>query len=283
MKKIILSSLGSLLMLICLSPRSQAQEITLTQIWQSDTSIRTPESVLFEPKENVLYVSCINGNPTADNKSSFISKMSPDGKVLTLKFTNGLNSPKGMGILDNKLYVTEITGVAEIDLASGKIIKRYPVEGAKFLNDIAVDTKNGIIYISDSGTNKLHALKNGRITLISEDALLKGINGLLMQKNQLLIGNGNGSLLSLNTATNTLSTIAKGMGGIDGIVGLANEKYIVSEWGGKVWYVNSGTPQLLIDSSKEKINTADMEYNSKTKTLYIPNFYHNTVTAYTVK
>lgn len=283
MKKIILSSLGSLLMLICLSPRSQAQEINLTQIWQSDTSIRTPESVLFDPKEDVLYVSCINGNPTADNKSGFISKMSLDGKVIALKFTDGLNSPKGMGILENKLYVTEIAGVAEIDLASGKILKRYPVAGARFLNDITADTKNGVVYISDSGTNKLHALKNGKITLVSEDTLLKGINGLLMQNDRLLVGNGNGLLLSLDTDTKTLSTIAKGIGGIDGIVGLGNEKYIVSEWGGKVWHINAGKPHLLIDSSKEKINTADMEYNPKTTTLYIPNFYHNTVTAYIVK
>ena len=270
-------------MLGCLTSSLKAQEVSLTQVWQSDTTIRTPESALFEPKENVLYISCINGNPTAENKSSFIAKISPQGKVINLKFTEGLNSTKGMGILNNKLYVTEIASVVEIDLGSGKILNRYPVEGARFLNDIAVDTKNGIVYISDSGASKLLSLKNGKITLISEGALLKGINGLLMEDNQLLIGNGEGFLLSMNTFSKKLNTIAKGMGGIDGITALGNKKYIVSEWGGKVWYINAGSPKLLLDSSKEKINTADMDYNPKTKTLFIPNFYHNTVTAYLVK
>lgn len=261
----------------------QAQAINLKPVWETDTTLRTPESVLFEPGKNVLYVACINGNPTLDNKSSYITKLGLDGKVIQLKFTDNLNSTKGMGILGDKLYVTEMTQIAEIALATGKILNRYPIKGAKFLNDIAIDTKKGVIYITDSNDSKVWAITNGKASLVLSGDPLKGTNGLLFENNQLLIGNGDGSLLTLNPATKQLGTIAKGMGGIDGIVALGNKTYMVTEWGGKIWYVHAdGTTELKMDTSNQKINSADIGYNPATKVLFVPTFFHNTVTAYSL-
>lgn len=263
---------------------AQAQTINLKPLWETDTTIRTPECVLVDPAKKVLYVACINGGPSLENKNSYVAKLGMDGKVIQMKFTENLNSTKGMGILGDKLYVTEMTQVAEIALATGKIVNRYPVDGAKFLNDIAVDTKKGIVYVSDSNDSKIWALQNGKMTLVLGGAPLKGNNGLLFEDDQVLIGNGDGSLLSMNPSTKEVKTIAKGMGGIDGIVALGNKKYIVTEWGGKVWYVNSdGTPELKLDTSAEKINTADIGYDPASKVLFIPTFFHNTVKAYSVK
>ena len=263
---------------------SNAQSIELTPAWESDTTLRTPESVLYDPGQNVLYVACINGGPSLDNKGSYVAKVGPDGKVIKLKFAENLNSTKGMGILGGKLYVTEMTQVAEIDLGSGKILNRYPIEGAKFLNDITVDTKKRIIYVTDSGHGKVWSITGGKVSLVLEGDPLKGTNGLLFENNQLLIGNGDGSLLSLDLATKKLSTIAKVSGGIDGIAALGNKSYIVTEWAGKVWHVKAdGTTELKSDSSPQKINSADVGYNPKTKTLFVPTFFHNTVKAYTIK
>lgn len=271
-------------LLASLSSFVQAQSPGLKPVWETDTTLRTPESVLFEPGQNVLYVACINGNPRLENKSSYIAKVGLDGKVIQLKFTDNLNSTKGMGILGDKLYVTEMTQVAEIALATGKILNRYPIEGAKFLNDIAIDTKKGIIYVTDSNDSKVWAITDGKSNLVLAGAPLKGTNGLLFENNQLLIGNGDGSLLSLNPATKQLSTIAKGMGGIDGIVALGNKTYMVTEWGGKVWYIHAdGTTELKMDTSGQKINSADIGYNPKTKTVFVPTFFHNTVKAYSLK
>ena len=262
----------------------QAQKVILKQVWETDTTLKTPESVILEPRENVLYISCINGNPNKENKNSFIAKIDQNGKILKLNFTEGLNSTKGMGISGRNLYVTEMTNIVEIALSSGKILNRYPVEGAKFLNDISVDSKSGVIYISDSGTGKIWSLKNGKIAMIIEGDPLKGINGLLVEKKELLIGNGDGTLLSMNISSKKLTTIAKISGGIDGIVALGNKKYIVSEWSGKVWHIHAdGTSEIMIDSSKEKINSADIDYNPKTKMLFIPTFFDNKVKAYSVK
>jgi hypothetical protein len=263
---------------------AKAQKITLTKVWESDTTLRTAESVLLDPKTNFLYVSCINGKPSLENQSSFISKVDQKGKVLKLKFTEGLNSIKGMGISGDKLYVTEMTNVVEIALSTGKILKRYAVTGAQFLNDITVDSKTGIVYISDSGTSKIWTLKKGVIDLFTEGSPLQGINGLLIENNQLLIGNGDGSLYSINLSSKKLTTVAKVSGGIDGVISYGNKKYIVSEWHGKVWAIGStGNTQLLFDTVKEKINSADIEYNPKTQILYVPTFFKNTVKAYNVK
>lgn len=267
-----------------LSAVVQAQSVELKSVWETDTTLHTPESVLYEPDKKVLYVACINGNPRLENKSSYIAKVGLDGKVIQLKFTDNLNSTKGMGILANKLYVTEMTQVAEIALATGKILNRYPIEGAKFLNDIAIDTKKGIVYVTDSNDSKVWSITNGKASLVLAGAPLKGTNGLLFEDNQLLIGNGDGSLLSLNPATKQLNTIAKGMGGIDGIVALGNKTYMVTEWGGKIWYVRAnGTTELKMDTSGQKINSADIGYNPTAKVLFVPTFFHNTVKAYSLK
>lgn len=189
-----------------------------------------------------------------------------------------------MGILGDKLYVTEMTQVAEIALATGKILKRYPIEGAKFLNDIAVDTRKGVIYVTDSNDSKVWAITNGKVGIVLEGTPLKGTNGLLFDTNQLLIGNGDGSLLSLDPTSKKLTTLAKVTGGIDGIAALGNGTYMVTEWAGKVWYIHAnGTTELTLDTSPQKISSADIGYNPATRMLFVPTFFHNTVKAYRLK
>lgn len=274
----LLSLLGSALTTL------QAQTVTLKPLWESDTTLRTPESVLYDPTQQILYVACINGSPSLENKNSFIAKVGLDGKPIKLHFTENLNSTKGMGILGDKLYVTEMTQVAEIDLATGKILNRYPFPNAKFLNDIAVDSQKKIVYVSDSQNPNVFALATGKVSLLLTGAPLQGPNGLLVDDNQLLIGNGDGSLLAMDPATKQVKTIGKVSGGIDGIVALGNRAYVVTEWGGKIWHVRAdGTTELKQDTSGEKINSADVGYNPKTQVLYVPTFFHNTVKAYSLK
>lgn len=262
---------------------TQAQTIDLKPVWETDTTLRTPECVLLDPATNILYVACINGSPSLTNTGSFIAKIDQTGKVIKLKFTENLNSTKGMGILGDKLYVTEMTQVAEIALATGKILNRYPIEGAKFLNDIAINTRKKIIYVTDSRDNKVWELNRGKYSLVLSGAPINNPNGLLFEDGQLLIGNGDGSLLTMNPATKEVKTVASGMGSIDGIVALGNKNYIVTQWGGKIWHIRAdGTTDLKSDTSKEKIYSADIGYNPVSKILFVPTFFHNTVKAYSV-
>ena len=42
-----------------------------------------------------------------------------------------------MGMVKGKLFVNNINELVEIDNATTKILKRYDVTGAKFLNDVS--------------------------------------------------------------------------------------------------------------------------------------------------
>jgi hypothetical protein len=51
-----------------------------------DVGFATPESVEYYAAEDVYLVTNINGSPFAVDDNGFISKISPDGKVLDLKW-----------------------------------------------------------------------------------------------------------------------------------------------------------------------------------------------------
>jgi hypothetical protein len=42
-------------------------------------------------------------------------------------------------------------------------------------------------------------------------------------------------------------------------------------------------PTKLLDTTEQKISSADIDYDSKTKTLYVPTFFTNRVMAYSLE
>src|SRR5215217_2750527 len=146
---------------------AQQQQTTTTKIekvWETITELKTPESVIYNPDENMLFVSNIDGQPDGKDIQGFISKVSPlNGSIIELNWVTGLNAPKGMTITNNNitnntlLYVSDITDLVEIDANSGKIINRYNAPGSGFLNDVASDNQ-GYVYVSDTVTNTIYRL-----------------------------------------------------------------------------------------------------------------------------
>ncbi len=117
---------------LALAAATQAQDTgnkhKLTKIWESDATLKTPESVYFDAKRKVLYVSNIDGEPwTADGKGS-IGKVGLDGKVIAAEWVSGLDCPKGMALSDDGkwLYVGDCGGLVVIDIDAGKIRRRSP-------------------------------------------------------------------------------------------------------------------------------------------------------------
>lgn len=251
--------------------------------WTSDTTLRVPESVYFDSKNNVLYVSNIVGKSNEKDGNGFITKMSPDGKILSLQWATGLNAPKGMGVFKNKLYVADLSRVAIFDLSSAKMLASVEVDGAQFLNDITVDAK-GYVYASDSNTGKIHRISDERAELYFESTDFKRINGLLaLNENRTLYvaDAGNGKNYKLD-GDKKLSQFTETAQGADGIVLVGKDEYIVSSWGGEVYYVGAdGKSQKILDTKEQKLNSADIDYDSKTQTVFIPTFFGNRVMAYT--
>jgi hypothetical protein len=212
----------------------------------------------------------------------FISRMSPEGKILTLEWVTGLDAPKGMGISGNNLYVANLVNVAVIDIASAKILRKIDIPGASFLNDITVDGQ-GTVYVSDSGTGKIHQIKGDIATLYFESPLFKRINGLLAQPEGIYVADvGNGALYCLK-AGKTLTKISDvAAGGNDGIASVGENEFIVSCWGGEVYFVDAtGKSHKMLDTKAQKLNSADVDYDAQRKLLYVPTFFGNRVMAYT--
>lgn len=249
--------------------------------WESDSTLKVPESVLFDKANQVLYVSNIDGqNPwEADGKGS-IGKVGLDGKVIAAEWVSGLQGPKGMGMFNGKLYVADLGNIVVIDIAGGKIEKSIPIEGATGLNDISIDPK-GVIYVTEMLSKKLYKVENEKVELVLEN--LKKPNGVLAHENEIYLLD-DGGFYKMN-ADKTLTLIVDGMeGGTDGIENVQGNEFIVSCWEGALWYIKAdGTKHLLMDTRAEKRSTADIGFDPATKTVYVPTFFRNTVVAYEIK
>lgn len=258
----------------------QSYSQQLEKLWETDSVFKVPESVLFDAKNKCLYISNVDG-PLSWEKdgNGSIGKMSIDGKGIIVEWVKGFDAPKGMGLYKNKLYVADLTGIVVVDIKKAVIEKKIPIEGAIGLNDISIDP-NGIIYISDSKAKKIYKVENEKAELLLEN--LSGPNGVLASGNSFFILDA-GKLFKVEN-DKTLTKINDGMeGGTDGVVQVGEKKFIVSCWAGVIWYLNAdGTKKLLWDSRNEKKNTADIDYNPKTKTVYVPTFWRNSVMAFKV-
>ena len=253
---------------------------SLTRLWETDSALKVPESVLYDKENKVLYVSNTDGtDPWAKDGKGSIGKVGLDGKIIATDWVSGLNAPKGLGIYKGKLYVADITNVVVIDLKNRTIKKTIPVAGAEGLNDVSVGN-DGIIWVSDSKNKKIYKIENGNASVYLEN--LKGPNGVLMRGKDFYILDA-GGVYKVNN-DKSLTMIADGMeGGTDGIENITGNDFLVSCWQGAIWYVNEkGEKTLLLDTKKESKNTADIGFDAATKTVYVPTFWRNSIVAYKV-
>jgi sugar lactone lactonase YvrE len=256
------------------------QSNELTKIWETPPTLTTSESVCYDAERNILYISCINGNPVDKDNSGFIAMVDLKGNIIMNKWVTGLNAPKGMGIYKNSLYVTDIDCVVRIDIQSGEIIEKFMVDGARFLNDIAIST-DGSIYISDMVTNIIHVIHNDeQPELFLNDKHINNPNGLLTEGKYLLIGTQDGIYRARFDNGKALRIISVD-GGIDGLKSNGEGSYFISDWKGKIQLVSTDEkPVLLLNTSEQGINAADLEYIPSQKLLLIPTFSNNRVVAY---
>lgn len=254
-----------------------AQEHKLEKIWETDSVIAVPESVL--PIKNILYVSLIDGAGwTADGKGG-VGKLNPEGKIIDTIWITGLNAPKGMGVVGNRIYVADMLEVIVIDIDKGKIEKKIKIDSAKGLNDITV-TDKGVVYVSDSRGNKIWRLENDIAELYLDS--VTGVNGLKAIGDDLYIGWGK-SFVKANSQKQ-ISKIAEVLQQIDGIEPVGNGDFILTAWVGYIWYVHAdGRVETLLETHQQKKNTADIGYDQQKRILYVPTFNGKSVVAYNLK
>jgi hypothetical protein len=256
-----------------------AQEHKLEKLWETDTVVAVPESVLPDMKNNILYIALINGPSWVADGIGGIGKLSPDGKTYDSTWITGLDCPKGMAIYKNRLYVADFKSVVIIDREKGTIEKKITHDSAQCLNDITISDK-GVVYVSDSKGFKVYKLENDALSIYFEN--MTGVNGLKAIGNDLIIGSGKAFLKA--DAQKQLTKIADLPQGADGIEPIGNGDYIVTAWAGYIFYVHAnGKVDTLLETYQQKKNTADIGYDPKTRIVYVPTFNGKTVAAYSLQ
>lgn len=250
-------------------------EPTLTQIWETAAELTTNESVLYDQESGTIYVSNIEGEPSEKDGKGSISIISKTGKILSRNWVTGMHAPKGMGIANGKLFVTNIDELVEIDIATAKIDKRHIVNGAKFLND--VDTDGDKVYFSDMETGKIHLFQDGKITVFSENQT--NINGLRVGGDDTLYGLDGEGLKKYNS-DGSFTLINSTVTGGDGLIILEDSVFLASRWQGEVYLVRGEEQKLILDTKAAESNTADIGFIPGENIVLVPTFYKNKVVAY---
>jgi hypothetical protein len=267
---------------------------TRIEPWSLSQGLNAPESAYLDVGSGFLFISQVGmrpgGSPADKNGGGVISKLTPDGKVVSANWVTGLNSPKGLRSHGGTLWVSAVDEVVAIDIASGTIKSRVAIAGSKFLNDVATGP-DGTVYVSDMATSKIHRVKDGTASTFAEGDQLEHPNGLLVEGDSLVVAAWGkpeadfstkvpGRLYRLNLATGAKTLITPNpTGNLDGVESDGRGGYIVSDWmAGKVFQVAANGDTRLLKQFKQ--GAADIAYLPASRTLIVPHMLENRVQAY---
>jgi sugar lactone lactonase YvrE len=268
-------------------------------VQQISQGLQTPDSVLYDSDQDVYFISNINGQPLDADGNGYISRVNPETLKGDMKWIDGakpditLNAPKGMAIVGDTLYVTDITVVRKFNRKTGAPEGEMPLPGSTFLNDAASDGKS--VYICDSGlkvgasgnfepsgTDAIWKITGTKTEKIARGKELKGPNG---------VETTGGNVWIVSFSANELYRLDKGKkadvtmlpkGSLDGLVHMNDGSFLVSSWDGKAVY--RGKPHGKFTPIVENINApADIGYDTKRGRLLIPHFMDSIITIHNVQ
>lgn len=262
--------------------------------WQITKGLQQPESIVQTVNNDGFYISNVNGKPSAVDGNGFISLVASDGTIKDLKWVDGLNAPKGMSIHDNTLYVADIDELLVIDIPTASITHRFSTNDNSFLNDV-VTSPDGIVYVSDTATNRIYHLTDKHFEIWLEDKRLENPNGLYIDNEHIVVSswgqmvdsNWNtkipGHILLISQQSKQITDFANNtpIGNLDGLVKLDSQSFLVTDWmNGKLMQVSTnGEIKTILELGQ---GSADMLYIRNKKLLLIPQMLKNKLLAYTI-
>ena len=264
----------------------------LELLWET-SGFKTPESVIYDTKRDRLYVSNMDGGGTDKDGKGSIAIVSLEGKIENLEWISGLNAPKGLAIYNDRLYVADVDTLVVIDIETGKILNRYPVADAKFLNDVTA-AADGRIFVSDMMMNRIHLLKGNEFTIWLEGDVLNSPNGLHAEDKTLVVGTWGvmtdgfatevpGRLKEIRYSDKHIQDVGPQtpIGNLDGVEVDEHGDYFVTDWmKGRLLEIHRNGVLKLILTLKQ--GSADHEYIQSKRLMLIPMMLDGTLRAYKV-
>jgi hypothetical protein len=250
----------------------------MRELWRVEQGNRLPESALYDPRRDVLYVTqYFRGG------DEYISRFALDGRVLDQEWVGGLNRPTGMFIHDDRLWAVDRRHLFEIDIEAGEVVQRHPIPGARFPNDVTFDD-NGNAYVSDTEGSRIYRFYDGEFEVWLEGEGVHRPNGLLVDGDRLLFGQSDDGRLQRarleDKAIETLANLGQGAN-VDGLRPDGKGSYVVSDFNGRVFLVSpAGEVTPLLDTTASGAKAADLEYVPAKDLLVVPGLFDNRLTGY---
>jgi len=255
----------------------------------SVTGFSTPEGVAHDTVADVYFVSNIAGNPSARDNNGFISRLTPEGVVDSLRFVSGgragvtLHAPKGMAITGDTLWVTDLNVVRGFDRRTGATVATIPFGSrAQFLNDLAIGPDGALyatetgIRISPAGAMEATGLDavfrigpGRRVTVAARDSTLRAPNGVTWNGDRMLVAGARDSALHSWRNGGALQRAGLTAGGADGLAVLADGRIIGSSWGDSSVSVVGDSVYRLIPGL---VSPADFAVDRRRRRLIVPLF-----------
>ncbi len=219
----------------------QAAEPQFEELFTLEGSFNMPESAVIDENGEFVYVS--NVNVYAKDGNGFISRVRTDGTDLQLRWLEGLDSPTGLAITGNRLFLADYDQLVEVDLTSANIVARYASPDADpVLNDVAI-ANDGMVYVSGSGSRTIYRLAADALEVWLEDRdRLAFANGLLAIDERLIHGGQTWTVFDAQTteSTDMLSVVNNTISDIDGITTDHCDGYFVTSIpSDEVWWIQS--------------------------------------------
>jgi len=263
----------------------------------ANVGFNQPENLVYDSVADVYLVSNMGpGNPAARDDNGFISRVSPDGRVLALRWIAGgqngvvLDAPKGLAIHGDTLVVADVGGVHLFDRRTGAPLETITLPGL-VMNDVAY-APDGSLWITDTGPNRtpppvdttkdLDAVwrvdRTGRVHAVARGLMLGRPDGIVLD--------GMGALVSTFGA-NRIERVGAGLGNnfathatlpggrVDGLRRLPDGHLITTSWDAKaVWRLDDNlAPHALmtnvtspagvaIDARRHRVAITSMQTNT---------------------
>jgi sugar lactone lactonase YvrE len=252
-----------------------------------------PESVKYDPDQDVWFVTNMTGAGSMKDANGYISRISaahPDSASVFIESGKDgvvLDSPKGMALHGDTLWVADISVLRAFDRRSGSALANidFAPLGAVQLNDVAVGP-DGQIYVTDTGImmapkGVLHlgpdrvfkVGANQQVSVMAAAPAVTWPNGILWnagtkQWNIVSFDPFNGRIFALSAAGDSARVIRQGLGRLDGLELLPNGALVFTSWAdSSVHLLKDGTDRKIIRDVPE---AADLGLDTRRNHLAVP-------------
>ncbi|MBN1127005.1 MAG: hypothetical protein JXA82_18530 [Sedimentisphaerales bacterium] len=261
---------------------------TVQKIATIETGLVAPESILPDPASGQIFVSNIDTQSEGyweDDGKGFISLINADGTIKTLKWLESspqatMNAPKGMCVLNGKLYFADNTRLKRCDAQTGANPERFmDLKGQQF-NDLATDGTH--IWMTDTQAGKIYRIdEEGQFTEVKSPPSVNGIT--CWQGKVFAVSWGEHDIYEIDPGGEK-EPQAFGLAGffktLDGIEFLEDGTCIVSDFEGGVCAVLPDRKTVVTLAELE--TPADIGIDRKAGILFVPQLKANKAVLYKI-